>query len=279
MLKFTIKKQPKIRLVLIVFSLLICFKSQAQIYKAGDTLSTYVDVSPDTLINYSCVNHYSTESYYFDVNGDLVNDFEIKALCSVSPGFSNQYVAITSLNPNSYIRFGQFDSAYNAQPLFYGDTINSLVANWDSTTLFLYYYYYSGGNTILSANWINTNDEYIGIQYRDAADTIYGWIRVKCPSSDSCIIKDYSIGSLIASIHEIESDNFKIYPNPTTDGLTIETPQKSIIEILNIEGQIIKIINNADTITTINLKNAACGVYIVRVKTDKEIVTKKFIKE
>src|ERR1035437_4115308 len=106
-------KPTKIKLLLIVLSLIICVKSQSQIYKAGDVLSTYVDINPDTLINFSCINHFSTESYYFDVNEDLQNDFQIQAYCGISPGHSIQYISITSLNPNSYIRFGRIDSAYN----------------------------------------------------------------------------------------------------------------------------------------------------------------------
>ncbi|MEI6853159.1 MAG: T9SS type A sorting domain-containing protein, partial [Bacteroidota bacterium] len=262
----------RIKLVLIVFSLLIYFKSESQIYKAGDTFSTYIDMIPDTLINYSCINHYSTESYYFDVNQDLQNDFELKAVCSVSPGFSNQYIAITSLNPNSYIKFGQVDSAYNnylaywmkakvAKPLFYGDTINSLVATWDSTTLYLYYYYYTAGSSIMAADWISTNDEYIGIKYRNTTDTLYGWIRVNCPNSSACLLKDYSIGSIITSIPVFESVAFNIYPNPTTDYLVIETQKNSLIEILNIEGQILKTINDTDIKTRIDLKDLSSGLY------------------
>jgi len=75
------------------------------------------------------------------------------------------------------------------------------------------------------------------------------------------------------------NDSFVIYPNPTTDNLTIETPQKATIEILNIEGQIIKTINSSGKETTIDLRNLSSGVYIIKAKTERGVVVKKFIKE
>jgi len=74
-------------------------------------------------------------------------------------------------------------------------------------------------------------------------------------------------------------NNFLLFPNPTTDNLTIETPQKATIEILNIEGQIIKTINTADKQTTIDLRNLSSGVYIIKAKTERGVAVKKFIKE
>jgi trimeric autotransporter adhesin len=82
------------------------------------------------------------------------------------------------------------------------------------------------------------------------------------------------------SVDEISFSNFiSIYPNPTTDNLTIIITDKATIEILNINGQIIKSINSISKSITVDLTDLSSGVYIVRVKTDKEIVTKKFIKE
>ena len=71
----------------------------------------------------------------------------------------------------------------------------------------------------------------------------------------------------------------KIYPNPVIYNLTIQCPQKSEIEISNINGQIIKSLFSENKSITINLTDLSSGFYVVRVKTDKEIVTKKIIKE
>ena len=74
-------------------------------------------------------------------------------------------------------------------------------------------------------------------------------------------------------------DNILIYPNPATDNLTIVAPQKSEIEILNIEGQIIKDISATENQTAIDISDFANGVYVVEVKTEKGIEVRKFVKE
>jgi hypothetical protein len=70
-----------------------------------------------------------------------------------------------------------------------------------------------------------------------------------------------------------------VFPNPTADNLTIETPDKSTIEILNIQGQIIKTINTADKQTSIDVADLSSGVYIIKAKTERGVAVKKFIKE
>lgn len=70
-----------------------------------------------------------------------------------------------------------------------------------------------------------------------------------------------------------------VFPNPSTDNITIVIPEKATIEILNIEGQIIKTIYNNGKETTIDLRNLSSGVYILKIKTDKGIAIQKFIKQ
>jgi PKD repeat protein len=73
--------------------------------------------------------------------------------------------------------------------------------------------------------------------------------------------------------------NIKIYPNPATDDLTIETPERATIEIYNIEGQIIKSFSAGDNTTTIDVSTLARGMYFVKMKSDNGVGVKKFIKE
>jgi PKD repeat protein len=75
------------------------------------------------------------------------------------------------------------------------------------------------------------------------------------------------------------ADGFYIYPNPTTDNLSIEAPQKAIIEILNIQGQLIKTITANEGKTNVDVSALPSGVYFIKVKTEKRIAVKKFVKE
>ena len=61
--------------------------------------------------------------------------------------------------------------------------------------------------------------------------------------------------------------------------ISIDFKLKSDIDILNIEGQIIKRFKIKDKKTDIDISDFSSGVYIIRAKTDKGIVTKRFLKE
>jgi len=76
-----------------------------------------------------------------------------------------------------------------------------------------------------------------------------------------------------------QSNTFIIYPNPVSNNLTIEAPQKSIIQILNIQDQLIKTLVASNAKTNIDVSDFPSGVYVVEVKTEKGLGVKKFIKE
>ena len=72
----------------------------------------------------------------------------------------------------------------------------------------------------------------------------------------------------------------KVYPNPAKDILTIETNfnKDQRFEVINLIGQTI-FTASINKKTTINTSAFANGVYILKLYTDKEIVTRKFVKE
>lgn len=90
------------------------------------------------------------------------------------------------------------------------------------------------------------------------------------------------IASSVLSTDELNSDSeIKIYPNPVQNLLNIESGvQIRQIEITDLSGKTIykksKINQNQFEIQT---RNFSKGVYIIQIKTDKKLQTKKFIKE
>ncbi|HNW98013.1 MAG TPA: T9SS type A sorting domain-containing protein [Bacteroidales bacterium] len=75
------------------------------------------------------------------------------------------------------------------------------------------------------------------------------------------------------------SPTIKIYENNTNNIVFIESSINSNIKILNINGQVIKHVMSNSNSTSVDLNTLPNGVYIIRVTTDKEIFTKKIVKE
>jgi len=84
---------------------------------------------------------------------------------------------------------------------------------------------------------------------------------------------------VLTGITDIEGELISIYPNPASNILTIETPIQSIIEISNIEGQLIKTFATTTAKTNLVISEFSNGVYTVKVKTEKGIAVRKFVKE
>lgn len=271
----------------LLFSI-IGLSSFGQVYLAGQNLSRYVDIIPDTLINYSCVTHYSTESYQIDLNGDLQNDFEITAVCSVSPGYSSQFISVSSLNIESYISAGRIDSSYNtygaywmtapmAQPLQYNDSINSINSKW-GTALYLSKSYSTTGSSLSAYDWYSPTDQYIGVKFQNAADTIYGWIRVNCYAG--CNLKDFSAGSGIIGIETLELQDPVIYPNPCADKIYFEGKDqtKTELNLYDLYGkQVAEPIINKGELSEMNVSALSNGIYILKVRSKNYIKNKKII--
>ncbi len=93
------------------------------------------------------------------------------------------------------------------------------------------------------------------------------------------ILKTTNGGGTGIEENQLPESGIIIYPNPATFNIIIETSQKSEIEIVNINGQIIKTINHDSGEITVDIRDLSGGVYIIKAKTDKEIVTKKFLKQ
>jgi YVTN family beta-propeller protein len=72
--------------------------------------------------------------------------------------------------------------------------------------------------------------------------------------------------------------NIAVYPNPAMDNLFIESPSATI-EIINMQGQLIKVFTTTTNKTSINVSAFPFGVYIVKAKTKSGTAFTKFVKE
>ncbi len=76
-----------------------------------------------------------------------------------------------------------------------------------------------------------------------------------------------------------QSPFISIYPNPTTNNITIETAEKAVIEISNIEGQLLKRLEIKDNHLTVDISDFSSGIYFIKATTDKGITIKKLMKD
>jgi|GEM_PF-427955 len=76
-----------------------------------------------------------------------------------------------------------------------------------------------------------------------------------------------------------KTNNIKIYPNPANNKIEIEGIQIGQIEIINLQGQIMKNINITNEKTTIDISKLSVGIYTIRIKNNEKIIIKKFVKE
>ncbi len=95
-----------------------------------------------------------------------------------------------------------------------------------------------------------------------------------CSATSTCVIvNNVGIDELTAK------EQFIVYPNPSSANLSILFPGKASMEILNVEGQVVKRFNFEGRMMEMELADIPTGVYIIRAKSGKEVITKTFIKQ
>jgi hypothetical protein len=97
----------------------------------------------------------------------------------------------------------------------------------------------------------------------------------------NCVLDMEEIDSLYTHILNIknETDIVKVFPNPATNNITIESPQQVLFEILNIQGQKILQQQLQQGKTDIDISVLAKGFYILRLNSYDKTEVLKFLKE
>ncbi len=83
-------------------------------------------------------------------------------------------------------------------------------------------------------------------------------------------------------ISEISNSDFNIFPNPTTNNLTIESLNSVLLDkiiISDVTGRIITQLKPTQSSTQLDIKSFNPGIYFVQMKSNKRIEVKKFVKQ
>jgi Secretion system C-terminal sorting domain len=93
---------------------------------------------------------------------------------------------------------------------------------------------------------------------------------------------NYNCDSLNTATEEI-SENFTIYPNPTTGILTINTANKDVkelsIQVINLNGQVVKREILRGVNPEMNIQSLPTGLYFLKIKTGEGIGVAKILKQ
>jgi photosystem II stability/assembly factor-like uncharacterized protein len=97
--------------------------------------------------------------------------------------------------------------------------------------------------------------------------------------SDGTVLKTTNGGYVGITDHRQDTDNLSIYPNPTSNTITIETQVKGSVSILNLNGQQLLQQEITEQCKTIAVSGLKSGVYFVRLTNDKTVQVGKFVKQ
>ncbi len=128
-------------------------------------------------------------------------------------------------------------------------------------------------------NWQTINadlgDSVVYCLAQSPADTIH----LYAGTEHGLYVYEFTVG--INETNPKQDNNITIFPNPANDKITIKSfyNKKIKIDIINIEGQLLQSLILKNLETSINIDNLESGFYFFKIYTEKQIITKKFIKK
>jgi hypothetical protein len=273
------------KLILIPSLIFLSSQLNAQV-NAGTMLSSYTDINPDSLMNYT-VAPYTHETYGLNIFGDAAADIEFTAHGAVSSGGSAAYISVISLNPDVSLRFGRLDSVYSpgssswiitdiAKPLNAGEQINSSAATWETTQLYLTDHSGSGGGNKNVNDWIGA-DKYLGMKYEN------GWVRIQCPTEDACYVKDFSSGNTSVGITEIAETGVFVFPNPAREKVTLTfanvVPEAASFKLYDLYSRQLDIsLDRTAHSVILGTSELAPGCYVLCYELEGKLYSKRIMK-
>jgi hypothetical protein len=127
--------------------------------------------------------------------------------------------------------------------------------------------------------WMLAGSTIYGATSQNFTPTANGNYTVVVHNSNGCTSESLPFAYVWVGLEEsTTAGNFEVYPNPTSTMIYLDVAQSSEIEILNIEGQLLRSINNVQDHTSIDISGFARGLYFIRVINKNGIAVKKFVK-
>jgi polyhydroxybutyrate depolymerase len=221
----------------------------------------------------------------------LQSNSKIAAFGSMSGTFGN---GITTFNPGRNVPIAHFhgtaDSTVYYTGNLYGMDPDSMIHFWVNNNLcdtpaVLYNYPHVGSDTITIERFEYSNGDPQSdvwfFKMHGAGHTV-----LYQPTSDMTEIIELWLffrrhTNLAVGVNDnpVFSEKVQIFPNPCSDYLTINIPVKAAVDIINIEGQLIKSFGSIEPNAAVDISGIAKGMYFIKVKTDNGMTVERFVKE
>lgn len=268
------------------------------VFESNDYGDTWITIS-DSLdnLNVLALTHInpcdcdSNQVYFAGTEGGIFYfNYDLHDYWNNTNTATNAHVPAISSNGNGFYLWSAIGGGSYSDGMYkstdYGETWN-VSEYWLLTTDIL-------------INTLNPNSVYAASSYYGLKRTINGgisWETINDGLGDStvyCLAQSpadttllyagtssgvYVLGFLNEVMETSNKNHINIYPNPAKDNILIEGLQTGKIEIMDINGKVLKNDNIFDTKTSINISKLSSGVYSIRIITNNGIIIKKLVKE
>lgn len=274
----------KLLLSTLLLSSLFTAKAQTVIY--SENFNSGITPSPWTLNDADGDGNNWSVVQITEANGSPSTVYPTPVLRSASWNAVTQ----AALTPNNWIFSHAIDlSAYAGQTITLTWKASAADADWDAEK---YSVYVSNANTTTAMLASSTKftetlsgvnkltQRSLDISALAGQSAVYFAFRhYESTDQFTMEIDDITIITGKLSNEKFFTENFNLYPNPTSDVLNISSKnglEMKEIKITDLSGRIVKTLNNA---TTINVSDLSAGTYLIDITTNEGKASSKFVKK
>ncbi len=272
----------------------------------------YTDVDPDYYFTEpvgEVIFSYLQIDFDHDSNGEIY--FGFSSVRSADDCYVNGSMSFYLVNYASVLVYNDTASIPRVKKLNEGDDISEAAGTWNNnflhTLMYSDFYTYTCDSIPqfpdLRGNWINEIDKYIGVKFNAGGDTYYGWVRLSVvvfadegdAEIDHIQIDGYAYestpgmaitvgeGYVPQSIANINRVEFKCFPNPVSEQLSIKLPEfvkenySCIISDISGKNVVQEIKNYSDN--RVDVSHLPNGIYSIEIIADGKSGYSKFVKQ
>jgi choice-of-anchor B domain-containing protein len=207
-------------------------------------------------------------------DGNIYNEVD-GTITLTSPVFDATYIS------DPYISYYRWFFNANLNTATEGnDTMKIMLNNGSETVIIEKIHAYTSVNTL----W-NLHSERIS-DYLTPTSTMQFIVQVSDPSNviddqTEAGIDGVQITATSIGVEEHKSSAVLVYPNPTTEFLTIELAdrfRKCKLEVMDLTGHIVLEVSNINDVSKLDISSFNSGIYCLRISSPAEIYSTKLVK-